>query len=79
MQVKIGKMAKRTNSTKRSFTGNMYNIVLKDSISMKNPKLLITGHPDTKCNYMSYQDAYYWIEDIVSNTPYTNNTKNTYI
>ena len=68
MQVKIGKMAKRTNSTKRSFTGDMYNIVLKDSISMKNPKLLITGHPDTKCNYMSYQDAYYWIEDIVSNT-----------
>lgn len=68
MNAVIGKMSKRLNSTKRSFSGTTHKVVLKDSISMKNPKLLITGKPDSKSNYMSFNDMYYWIDDIVSET-----------
>lgn len=68
MVAKIGKMNKRINSTKQGFTGTDYNVVLKDSISMKNPKILITGHPDSGVNYMKFNNCYFWIVDIVSNT-----------
>lgn len=68
MEAIIGAIAKKINSTKSDFSGTTHQVVLKDPVSKKNPKLLITGTPDTHSNYMKWNDAYYWIDDMVSNT-----------
>lgn len=64
----IGTMNKKINSTKTSFSGTSHNVVLKAPTSRENPKLLITGSPTSKANYMSYAGWYYWVDDIVSVT-----------
>lgn len=64
----IGIMNKKINSTKTSFSGTSHNVVLKAPTSRENPRLLITGAPTSKANYMSYNGWYYWIDDIVSMT-----------
>lgn len=61
-------MTKRINSTKQSFTGNDHNVVLKDPVSRENPNILVTGAPMAKSNYMAFNGAFYWIDDIVSET-----------
>lgn len=68
MDAKIGKMTKKVNSTKQEFTGTTHSVVLKDPVSVKNPKLLIQGTPAMGSNYMCWNGAYYWIDDIVSET-----------
>lgn len=64
----IGIMDKKINSTKTSFSGTSHKVVLKAPTSRENPKLLITGSPTSKANYMSYAGWYYWVDDIVSVT-----------
>lgn len=68
MNATIGIMKKRINSTKQSFSGSSHKVVLKDPVSRENPVLLVTGAPNTKSNYMSWNGWYYWIDDIVSET-----------
>lgn len=68
MNATIGKMTKRVNSTKQTFSGTAHNVVLKDPVSVKNPKLLIQGTPAMGSNYMSWNGAYYWVDDIISET-----------
>lgn len=71
MNATIGVMNKRINSTKRTFSGQSHNVVLKDPVSRENPILYVTGTPMAHSNYMSFDGWYYWIDDIVSET---NNT-----
>lgn len=68
MQAKIGKIKKRINSTSQTFSGTNHNVVLLDSVSVKNPRMLITGTPAIGSNFMHWNGAYYWIDDIVSET-----------
>lgn len=68
MQCVIGKISKKINSTKNTFSGTTHNVVLKGPVSTKNPQILITGTPALNANYMSFNGAYYWIDDIVSET-----------
>lgn len=68
MNAVIGKTTKRINSTKQSFSGTSHAVVLKDPVSVKNPKLLIQGTPALGSNYMSFNGAYYWVDDIISET-----------
>lgn len=68
MVAKIGTMNKRVNSTKQTFTGTDHSVVLKDPTSRENPVLYVTGYPNTKSNYMKWNDMFYWVDDIVSQT-----------
>lgn len=69
MNCKIGTIDKKINSTKTSFTfQSTHTVVAKDPVSRENPKLLVTGTPLQKSNYMSFNGWYYWIDDIVENT-----------
>lgn len=68
MQCVIGKISKKINSTKNTFSGTTHEVVLKDPVSTKNPKILITGTPALNANYMSFNGAYYWVDDIISET-----------
>lgn len=69
MQATIGIIDKRINSTKSTFTqSSVHDVKLKNPCSRENPKLLVTGAPMQKANYMSFNGAFYYIDDIVSET-----------
>lgn len=68
MQATIGKINKRINSTKSSFSGTAHDVVMKDPQSRECPTFLVTGAPMQDANYMSFNGWYYWIDDVVSET-----------
>lgn len=70
--VTLGTISKRVNSTSSTFTTveSASNFHLKNGTSVQNPILVInTSKPFSdfmKCNYMSFNNSYYWITDIKS-------------
>lgn len=68
MNATIGIIEKRINSTRALFTGTSHAVVLKDPVNRENPVLLVTGAPNAKSNYMSWNGWYYWVDNIESET-----------
>lgn len=58
---------KRLNSTKAPTTAaNTLDCVLKQGTSLINPTLIVNLNSKPTYNYMSFDNRYYWITDIVS-------------
>lgn len=56
--------SKKKNSTKQPTSGTTANIVFKDDCSVEAPVFLIDG-VDLDYNYLKFNGAYYYIDDIV--------------
>lgn len=74
MNIDIGHMNKRINSTKQTFTKefNNVNVKLKKDTSVTKPVFMLYNRENNsykydvkKCNYLSCTWGYYWIDDIV--------------
>lgn len=74
MNIDIGRMSKRINSTKRTFTKdfNDVNVKLKKGTSVTKPVFMLYNRENNAykynvkhCNYISCTWGYYWIDDIV--------------
>lgn len=74
MNIDIGHMNKRINSTKQTFTKDFTNInvKLKKGTSVTKPVFMLYNRENNaykynvnKCNYLSCTWGYYWIDDIV--------------
>ena len=74
MNIDIGHMNKRINSTKRTFTKdfNDVNVKLKKGTSVTKPVFMLYNRENNaykynakQCNYLSCTWGYYWIDDIV--------------
>lgn len=74
MNIDIGRMSKRINSTKRTFTKdfNDVNVKLKKGTSVTKPVFMLYNRENNTykynvkhCNYISCTWGYYWIDDIV--------------
>lgn len=76
MNLTIGKITKRVNSTKFSYdegtTVTLTNVRLKEPTDLKNPTFLLTrvnGQKDlSKCNYCNALGRFYWITNIIYST-----------
>ena len=75
VQITIGKMSKRINSTKQTFTAdpNTTNmtVVLKDPCAMTSPVFQVRKSNFASSgfyNYMSWGSWYYWIDEIIYTT-----------
>lgn len=68
--VSIGTTSKRINSTSKIFTGGAnLSCKLKEPCSMQSPVFLVQGlTKGTFYNYCSFENKYYWIDDIVYQT-----------
>ena len=76
MNLTIGKITKRVNSTKFSYDEGtaitLTNVRLKEPTDLKNPTFLLTRVHGTKdldkCNFCNALGRFYWITDIVYST-----------
>ena len=72
MEIRLFKLNKRNNSTKRpSGSGDSYNCYLKDSTSVVDPSVIMeyrdhTSYYDYNYAYIPDFDRYYYISDIIS-------------
>lgn len=66
MQISVGNMSKRVNSTKQAFTvKNTFDVKLKEKTSIMNPVFILDKSYDEDVNYLSCKWGYYWIIDVV--------------
>ena len=69
MNIYLYSFSKRKNSTAvPSGDGTTVSCVLKEATSYKNPSFLLQDKPDRSVNYVKWEDAYYWINDITYET-----------
>ena len=62
MQITLGKMRKRPNSTKRTLSASTtINVVLKDAVTVENPTFILHTDP-SGYNYVVWGDKYYYID-----------------
>ena len=73
MNIKIGKTAKRINSTSQTFTSSTtVDGKLKEPCSMQSPVFLLQGLTKGQLyNYCEWEGRYYWIDDVVYTTRHT--------
>lgn len=66
MQISVGNMSKRVNSTKQTFNIlNTFDVKLKEKTSIMNPVFILDKSYDENVNYLSCKWGYYWIIDVV--------------
>lgn len=72
MQIAVGKMKKRINSTKNTFdvVATLTGVTFKEPTSMSKPVFLfhrVAGNNKNldECNYLSGNGSFYWIDEIV--------------
>lgn len=62
----IGYSTKAVNSTSRVFTSSISgDVLIKEPSDFRNPVLQVKGSPGNY-NYMSFNNAYYWIDKVIS-------------
>lgn len=69
MNITLYSFSKRKNSTAvPSSEGTTVTCVLKEATSLKNPSFLLEDKPARNINYLKWDNAYYWINDITYET-----------
>lgn len=69
MNIVLYSFSKRKNSTAVPPSGGTtVACVLKEATSYKNPSFLLSDKPSRDINYLKWDNAYYWIDDITYET-----------
>lgn len=69
MNITLYSFSKRKNSTAvPSSGGTTVTCVLKEATSFKNPSFLLVDKPARDVNFLQWDNAYYWINDITYET-----------
>lgn len=71
IEIEIGAISKRVNSTKRTFNSRIVSVALKNKVSAKTPSFILNkdnvispGEDILDFNYIKWGNRYYWITNI---------------
>lgn len=71
IEIEIGAISKRVNSTKRTFNSRIVSVALKNKVSAKTPSFILNldnlispGEDILDYNYIKWGNRYYWITNI---------------